>query len=238
MKVVIKKIYRYIIIIVKWYDKCHFKGFVDIDLSSRFEGMSQIHSHSTFKGFLGFGSYIGSHCSLSADIGRFTSIANYVSCNPGIHPYKEPFATTSPCFYSLNKSRSQCGSTFASKQLFEEYVYYDTTNNVAIKIGNDCWIGEGVFIVGGVQISDGAVVLAHAVVTKDVPPYAIVAGVPAKIIGYRYDQETIDFLLHVKWWNNSKEWFVRNWELLSNITLLKKHYDNEKSISETTTTTT
>ena len=234
----LKKIICWLITRLRFVNKVKIAQTATVSITSSFEGMSQIFPHVKFHGKLGFGSYIGSNCSLSADIGRFTSIANHVSCNPGIHPYKEPFVTTSPCFYSLNRSHLQCGSTFASIQLFEEYVYFDSNNKVAIKIGNDCWIGEGVFIVGGVQIYDGAVVFAHAVVTKDVPPYAIVAGIPAKIIGYRYDKETIDFLLRVKWWNNSKEWFVRNWKLLSDISLLKKYYNNEKSNCKATTTTT
>lgn len=62
-----------------------------------------------------------------------------------------------------------------------------------MKIGSDCWIGTGVFLVGGIVIGNGAVVLAGAVVTKDVPPYAIVGGVPARILRYRYDEETINF---------------------------------------------
>jgi len=54
-----------------------------------------------------------------------------------------------------------------------------------LRSNDDIWIGEGVFLVGGVKIGDGAVVLAHAVVTKDVPPYAVVGGVPAKVLRYR-----------------------------------------------------
>ena len=75
---------------------------------------------------------------------------------------------------------------------------------------------------------DGAVVLAHAVVTKDVPPYAIVGGVPAKVIGYRYDEDTIDFLLKVKWWNKDKKWFKEHWELLCDIDKMKTYF-NEKN---------
>ena len=99
-----------------------------------------------------------------------------------------------------------------------------------VNIGNDCWIGQHVFIVGGVTIGDGAVVYAGAVVTKDVPPYAIVGGVPARIIRYRYDQETIDWLLRIKWWEHDIEWFEENWELLNDINKLKQyyHYDGEK----------
>ena len=87
------------------------------------------------------------------------------------------------------------------------------SNERPVKIGNDVWIGRGAFIKGGVTIGDGAVIAAHAVVTKDVPPYAIVCGVPAKIIKYRFDCETIKELLDLKWWNYDLADFGElNWE--------------------------
>ena len=67
-------------------------------------------------------------------------------------------------------------------------------------IGNDVWIGDNVVVIGGITISDGAVVGAGSVVTKDVPPYAIVAGVPARPLRRRFDDATIDRLLKLKWW--------------------------------------
>ena len=69
-----------------------------------------------------------------------------------------------------------------------------------IIIGNDVWIGGNATILRGVTIGDGAIIAAGAVVTKDVPPYAIVGGIPAKIIKYRFDQEIINKLLELKWW--------------------------------------
>lgn len=74
-----------------------------------------------------------------------------------------------------------------------------------ITIGNDVWCATNAMILSGVTIADGAVVAAGAVVTKDVPPYAIVGGVPAKIIGYRFDDEIIRSLQRIKWWNWSED---------------------------------
>lgn len=189
---------------------------------SFFEPMTQLHPHSIFHGSMGMGSYIGANTQLCARIGRFCSISNNVICNSGVHPYEAPFVSTSPCFFSLNPDHSQCGSTFATEQLFNERRLVDEENNIAVEIGNDVWIGERVFLVGGLHIGDGAMILAGAVVTKDVPPYAMVGGVPAKVIRYRYDEETIKWLLDIKWWNNSKEWFEKNWSVLSDINLMKK----------------
>ena len=195
-----------------------------VSLKSTFEGMNQIHHHSFFSGHIGLGSYISAYSSINGKIGRFTSIASHVKSNSGRHPYTYPFATTAPCFFSTKAYKSQNGHTFASEQCYKELAFADENNKYSVIIGNDCWIGEGAFIVGGVTISDGAIILAHAVVSKDVPPYAIVGGVPAKIIGYRYSEEDIKFLLKTKWWDNSHEWFKKNWILLTNIHKLKEYY--------------
>lgn len=218
----IKKFIKYILLKIKWRGMCKFNFSTNISMKSTFEGMCQIHPHTNFHGHLGLGSYIGSYCNLSANIGKFTSIAPHVRCNCGIHPYQKPFVSTSPCFFSLNKNHSQCGTTFAHKQVIKEFNYYNEAEEIGIEIGSDCWIGEGAFLVGGIKIADGAVILAHAVVTKDIPPYAIVGGVPARILKYRYDEETIKFLLETQWWNKPIEWLRKNWELFSDIEKFKK----------------
>ncbi len=81
-------------------------------------------------------------------------------------------------------------------------------------IGNDVWIGEFVTVKGGVHIGDGAVIAARSVVTKDVPPFAIVGGCPAKFIKWRFDEETREYLSRIKWWEWNKEKIADNFDRL------------------------
>ena len=180
-----------------------------------FEGKNYIGARTNFFGSVGYGTYIANDCFLSAEVGRFCSIGANCRYINATHPYKAPFATTSPYFVSLHPYANLTG--YATEQMMEEFLYYDRERELVNKIGSDVWIGLNVTLIGGVEIGDGAVVLTNAVVTKDVPPYAIVGGVPAKVIGYRYDEETIRLLLETKWWNNSKEWFLENWRLLCDV---------------------
>lgn len=92
-----------------------------------------------------------------------------------------------------------------------DYVFEDeskepmkTFETLSCSVGNDVWVAAGAHILRGVHVSDGAVIAANAVVTKDVPPYAIIAGVPGKIIGYRFSEKIIDRLLQLKWWDFTK----------------------------------
>ncbi|MBQ9532588.1 MAG: CatB-related O-acetyltransferase [Prevotella sp.] len=222
----ISNLVSFLLLKIKLKGKCKFYFSSHIKYDSLFEGMNMVHRNAYFSGRLGYGSYIGNNCHLSADIGRFCSIAPHVCSNGGTHPISLPFATTAPCFYSLNPQKVQNGGTFAKRQMFSEKRKIDAQHRVDVKIGNDCWIGDGAFLVGGISIGDGAVVLAHSVVTKNVPDYAIVGGVPARIIKYRYDEATIAFLKEIQWWNNSVEWFKEHWELLTDVDKLKMYYKN------------
>lgn len=190
-----------------------------------FEGMNMVGPHTDFFGSLGYGSYIGGGGIVSAEVGRFTSIGPNCRYINATHAYKAPFATTCPLFFSKSNGNNPQGKTFATEQMIEEFTFYDKDRELVNKIGNDCWFGSDVTLIGGVEVHDGAVVFAHAVVTKDVPPYAIVGGVPAKVIGYRYDDETILFLQKTKWWNNQPEWFEKNWRLLNDIEALKEYFN-------------
>ncbi|NKF08517.1 CatB-related O-acetyltransferase [Clostridium gasigenes] len=125
---------------------------------------------------------------VSGTIGKFCSIA--FNCQIGMWQHPTNYISTSP-------------KTYANSNIFGFKHIWEHTNGPSV--GNDVWIGSNAVISRGVTIGDGAIVGANAVVTKDIPPYAIVAGVPAKVIKYRFDEETIDLLLKYKWWDMEKE---------------------------------
>lgn len=125
-------------------------------------------------------------------IGKFTSIANGVEFIMGAanHPISS-FSTYIFGEYSTD---------WLQKQGMTKKDMPDKGDTV---IGNDVWIGRKATIMPGVKIGDGAIIGAQAVVTKDVPAYAIVGGNPAKLIRYRFDETTIAFLKDLKWWDFS-----------------------------------
>ncbi len=128
----------------------------------------------------------------SADIGKFCSIGPNTVIGFGNHPID--FISTSPLFYHTGLIFEK---TFAAKEAFLTYE--------RVTIGNDVWVGSNVYIRNGVTIGDGSIIAAGAVITKDVSPYAIVGGVPAKLIKYRFSENIIKELLRIKWWNWSDE---------------------------------
>ena len=93
-----------------------------------------------------------------------------------------------------------------------------------VVIGSDVWVGFGVTILSGVTIGDGAAVAAKSLVVKDIPPYAIVGGVPARVLKYRFDEDTIAALMKIKWWEWSERKIRRNIRTLcsGNITEILK----------------
>ncbi|WP_265943733.1 DapH/DapD/GlmU-related protein [Dechloromonas sp. A34] len=122
--------------------------------------------------YLGRGSVV-----TKSSIGRYCSIGDNVTIGPGEHKLNEP--STSALFYED-----------AWAVLTEEH----------LKIGDDVWIGVNSIILRGVEVGTGAVVAAGAVVTKSVPPFAIVAGVPARIINYRFSHEVQSEIIYSRWW--------------------------------------
>jgi acetyltransferase-like isoleucine patch superfamily enzyme len=214
------------------YSKWKFRGIVEFYFSVKisrnaiFGGMNKLYPMSVFTGKLGFGSYIGPRSQISGCIGKYTSIGPDVKVIEGTHPYTYPFVTTSPAFFSVKKQNSQ---TFTDIQRFDEQLRLCKEKNYPVKIGNDCWIGDRVIIIGGVTIGDGAMILAGAVVTKDIPPYAIVGGVPAKILKYRFCDDSIAFLLDFKWWDKTVGWLKENVELMNNMEKLENEYSKKNN---------
>lgn len=161
-------------------------------------------------GSVGKYSYVGQDCRLSASIGSFCSIAQNVKTVEATHPLN--YVSTSPVFFS---TVCQCVKTFVTCNTFNECLYADAGRKIACIIGNDVWIGENVLIKGGVKIGDGAVIAMGAVVTKDVPPYSIYGGVPAREIRKRFSEENIEFLLSEQWWNKPDTWLKMHADLFS-----------------------
>lgn len=176
------------------------------------EGNNVFNKKSIFRGRIGYGSYIGERSCLNAVIGRYCSISSDVKTISGIHPTTD-FVSTHPCFFSTKK---QAGFTYVSNDCFTENIFVDTEQHL-VEIGNDVWIGSNVLIMPGIHIGDGAVVAAGAVVTKDVEPYSIVGGVPAKVIKRRFSDEQIKELLAIQWWNKNGDWIKQNAEAFSDI---------------------
>ncbi|MBW4329468.1 CatB-related O-acetyltransferase [Stakelama sp. CBK3Z-3] len=156
--------------------------------------------------FVGAYTYLGGRETLIrhvASIGRFCSIASNIVSGQVEHP--TDYLSSSPVLTGFEEFGSLVGFYGRNSHMVEKAAMC-LSNSMAnriekIRIGSDVWIGEGAFIRRGVSIGDGAIIAARAVVTNDVPPYAIVGGIPAQIIRYRFEAPVIEALLELKWWN-------------------------------------
>lgn len=177
------------------FSNCHFGNY-----NTLYDGV--VLTNVTLDDF----SYIASNSKLAnTDVGKFSCIGPEVLVGLGKHPSRD-FVSTHPIFYShLNQAQI----TFTSNSFFDEFE--------RIKIGNDVWIGARAIILDGVTIGDGAIVAAGAVVTKDVPDYAVVGGVPAKILRYRFEPNEIKFLKEFTWWDKDISWLRENYYQLHDI---------------------
>lgn len=193
---------------------CEFSGFNVLSSNTRIQNSS-----------LGLCTYVAGAEIKNTKIGSFCSIAPQVRIG-GLSRHPVHFISTHPIFYSPLK---QSGISYCVENKFDE-----REKNV---IGNDVWIGFRAVILDGVRIGDGAVIAAGAVVTKDVLPYSIMGGVPAKLIRKRFSDDVIDMLLKMKWWSlplvelekiadclTSKE----HWNIGDIVDIERRIYANEK----------
>ncbi|MDK1279074.1 MULTISPECIES: CatB-related O-acetyltransferase [unclassified Arthrobacter] len=146
---------------------------------------------------MGSFSYTLSTLPSSVSVGRYSSIALGLRVMGAKHPLE--WASTSPVFYNRQLMMRTYEGDLAEQPRYQKFEYQAGN----ITIGNDVWIGENVTLGHGVSVGDGAVIASNAVVTKDVAPYTVVGGVPAKVIRSRFDDETVRLLLEAQWWRYS-----------------------------------
>ena len=140
---------------------------------------------------LGDYSYLGENCEVAdAVIGKFTAIANSVRIGAPNHPMGRPSQhrfTYCPEYYEATATRDR--DFFAERR------------SDRVIVGNDCWIGHAAILLPGVTVGDGAVIAAGAVVSRSVPPYTIVGGVPARPIRQRFPDAVAESLRRIAWWD-------------------------------------
>lgn len=162
-------------------ENCHFGAHVSLQSDTRVSNVT-----------MGDYSYLGGGSSVQhATIGKFCSIGPGVRLGLGLHPIDH--VSTYPGFFSADASGSV---PFLKDTIIDEHV--------PIRIGNDVWIGAGAFIMDGVHIGHGAVIGAAAMVTRDVEPYSVVGGVPARELRKRFSEDMVAFLLDLRWWDKDK----------------------------------
>lgn len=149
-----------------------------VNKNTVFEGKNKVTNGDFSNSYFGFGSISGSSLP-NCKIGKYSAIGRDCHIIPAFHNYSLP--SINPLFYKSNLLTTEDG-------------YY-------AEIGNDVWIGSNVLIRGGVKIGDGAIVGMGSVITKNVPPYSIVAGVPAKIIKMRFSDDYIRKIQGIQWWD-------------------------------------
>ena len=184
-------------------ERCSVGNFSRVDDSILGDFVRVDRNNQIYSSKLGRHSYTGmGTVIMCTELGSFCSVSWNVSIGGAEHDYTR--MTQHSFLYNDHDAIRPDGFNIA----------YDRFSDKVL-IGSDVWIAAGAVITRGVTIGHGAVVAANAVVTKDVPPYAIVAGTPARIIKYRFSKEIIDLLLNIEWWRWPIDTIKENYSLLS-----------------------
>jgi acetyltransferase-like isoleucine patch superfamily enzyme len=163
-----------------------------------------------FDSTIGDFTYLEVGCRISsADVGKFCAIAPYSLIGLAAHP--TDVVSTHPLFY---RHQPEFGYDFVERDRLQELS--------RTRIGNDVWVGAGVAVKDGITVGDGAILGAGAVVTADVPAYAIYGGVPARLIRFRFDEDTIRLLLESRWWDRDFEWLREHAEDFTDVNRFKQ----------------
>ncbi len=163
---------------------CRFGSFVEIG-----EGSTVSDS------VMGDYSYTARYSDIAyAQLGKFVNVAAFTRLNPGEHPY-----------HRASLHHFMYRSSYFWPDESDEKAVFDWRRSRPVRVGHDTWIGHGAIVMKGVSIGNGAIIGAQSVVTKDVPPYAVVAGAPAKHIKWRHPREVADRLQALAWWDWTHE---------------------------------
>ncbi len=189
--------------------------FAKIDNKSKVSRKAKVYGHvQVTHSTMGDYSYIGRNSRIiHAEIGKFCSIASETKIGMGTHTLDK--ISTSPIFTEAKNGTKHSWVNESAVNPFKRVI-----------VGNDVWIGVRTMVMGGVKIGDGAVIGAGSIVTKDIPPYAVVAGVPAKVIRYRFPQEQIEALMSHPWWELPED------KLREHIDLFQDSENIDKKINE------
>ena len=204
----IKKILLYFLNTIDIRNEVKISGFSRGLQNVKFEGKNGVPDRCNFSGVIkiGYATTLGYNNLFGGEI----SVGKYCQLGADV----AIVATNHPIHYL---------STYINNNLFNGELNKLKTKN-KIKIGNDVWIGHGVIIVGNVNIGNGSVLGAGSVITKDVPSYSIVVGVPGEVIGKRFSEQIIKEIEELKWWDFSDK------ELAHKKELFFKDFKNSNSI--------
>ena len=167
--------------------------------------------------YLGSYSYLFGHNDVyCATIGKFNSIATGVRINPVQHPMRERVAAHHLTYRAAHYGLGE-----------DDPAIIEWRQKLTVTTGHDVWIGHNAIVMGGVTLGNSAVVAAGAVVTHDVAPYEIVGGVPARHMGWRYDEEAIAAMQRICWWDWTHEQLKERLPEFNDVPAFIKKYDTK-----------